>query len=102
MKKISNISAINNHDQYLDELTSVFLNIHNIEQMKLFLKAILTPDELEQIKKRWQIVKLLLSGKTQRQVADILKISIAKVSRGSREIKYGNGVFQEIFKKIYN
>jgi len=86
---------------FLIELIEVFSKVENPQEMKQLLKAILTPEELDQIKKRWQIIKLLQYKYTQREVAKMLQISTAKVNRGSKEIKYGSGIFQKIFKRIY-
>ena len=49
---------------------------------------LLTPEEREDIKKRALIVKELLKGKkTQRQIAKDLRVSIAKITRGSNVLK---------------
>ncbi|MCT4592574.1 MAG: YerC/YecD family TrpR-related protein [Candidatus Gracilibacteria bacterium] len=81
------------------ELLEITLSIKNIEEMNDFIESILTPDEFDQIAIRWQIVKKILKKEPQRQIAKDLGISISKVSRGSREIKYGNGIFQKLFKR---
>jgi len=54
------------------------------------LRAILTPQELEAIPKRLEIVKMLKQGVSQREIADKLGLGIATVTRGSRELKKGN------------
>jgi len=87
-------------EKFLPELIELFATTKNNDDMSKLLGAILTPEELQQIVKRWQIVKLLLSGATVRDTAKILKISVEKVSRGSRELKYGNNIFQKLFKKL--
>jgi len=89
-----------NDKKFIPELIELFQVTKKPKDMERLFNAILTPEELAQIKKRWQIIKLLLSGHTIRETAGALKISVAKVSRGSRELKYGNGIFQELFNKI--
>lgn len=59
-----------------------------------FLKGILTPRELEELITRLQIVKLLKTGLPHQEIARRLKVGVATVTRGSREIKMGR------FKKI--
>lgn len=85
----------------MSDLIQLFMVAENNDEIERLLISILTPDELEQIKKRWQIVKLLMEAETQRDIAEKLHISTAKVGRGSRELKFGNGIFQELYEKIY-
>jgi Trp operon repressor len=61
----------------------------------------LTPAELKEFIKRWQIVKLLIEKKTQRFVKESVGVSIATVIRGAREVKYGNGIFQKFYSRLY-
>ena len=62
-------------------------------QVELFLRDLLTPYERESIAERWAIVQALQRGETQRQVRDRLGCSITTVSRGAKQLKYGDGGF---------
>lgn len=73
----------------LDELIELFLNIKNKGDMKDFLLGILTPKELQEIPTRLQIVKRLKKGMPQHKIVEDLKVGIATVTRGSREIHLG-------------
>ena len=75
--------------KYLDELIGAFLSIKNKKEMRTFLQGILTLKELEEIPTRLQIVKALKSGLPHQEIARHLKVGIATVTRGSREIKLG-------------
>lgn len=85
---------------YITELASVFLLPEDGAEMLKFLKDILTPQELVSLAERWQIVKQLSEGGSHREIAANLNTSVVKVTRGSRAIKYGNGGFKSIFKKV--
>ena len=85
-------------DKYFDELADSIVNIDNKALAKAFLKNLLTPAELEEIAKRLQIAKLLKKGVPQREIAKQLNVSIGTVSRGSRELKYGENGFNQILK----
>lgn len=71
------------------ELLRVMLRIRSEDGMLDFLKGILTPTELDQLSTRLQIVKMLKNGVNQQRIAKSLKVGIATVTRGSRELKMG-------------
>jgi len=81
--------------KYLKELAETMIGIKEVKGMESFLHTILTPKELEEIEKRLQILKMLNKGVPQREVAEKLGVSIGTISRGSRELQYGD-------KKIVN
>ncbi|OGH94062.1 MAG: hypothetical protein A2538_02055 [Candidatus Magasanikbacteria bacterium RIFOXYD2_FULL_41_14] len=82
------------------QLAQLLLAPKSEKVMMTLMRALFTPAEREQLALRWQIVKLLNSGLTQRAVAKKLKISIMKVSRGARELYDPKGGFNQILKKI--
>jgi TrpR family trp operon transcriptional repressor len=82
------------------ELISAFCQLDSPKQMEAFITDILTPQEFENVVERWQLVSLLLEGKTQREIRDQLGLGIATVTRGSRQLKYGNGAFKKIIQMV--
>ncbi|MEK7547881.1 MAG: YerC/YecD family TrpR-related protein [Patescibacteria group bacterium] len=84
------------NQKYIKELATVLVSIKDVSISEAFLHNILTPGELDEISKRLQIVKLLLKGVSQRDVAKKLGVSMGTVSRGSRELKYGENGFRKI------
>ena len=71
-----------------------------MRRCKEFFEDILTPAEYKEIGKRWQIVKQLAAGRSQRDVAKNLHTGIATVTRGSRELLNKEGGFQRTLDKI--
>lgn len=80
-------------------LYSLIASLKTNREAEELLGALLTPDELHTLAERWHIITLLLSGKTQREVQKQLGVGIATVTRGARELKYGNGAFQKFFQR---
>jgi len=78
------------NEKYYRELISTLLKIKTSKQMDNFLQGILTPQELAEIPTRLQIVKLLKNKIPQQQIAQKLKVGIATVTRGSKELAKGN------------
>ena len=74
---------------YFNELVNVFTSISSAKEMENFLHGILTPQELEEIPVRLQIVKLLKKGTPQHEIAQKLGVGVATVTRGSKEIAKG-------------
>ncbi len=86
--------------QHYKELCQLFTSIDNEKEADMLLKDILTPQEIESIAERWQLIQQLADEKPQREVAKDLKVSISKVTRGSRVLKYGTGGFKKFLKKL--
>lgn len=71
------------------ELVEAFLTNKSKSEMLDFLKGILTPRELEELTTRLQIVKLIKKGLPHQEIARRLKVGVATVTRGSRELQVG-------------
>lgn len=78
------------NNQFLTEFINFISAQKSTSELKAFIQAILTPKEIEEIPKRLQIVKLLKQGMPQREIAQKLKVGVATVTRGSRELHKGS------------
>ncbi len=74
-------------------LSRIITDLKTEQQADDFLLSLFTPDELLELNKRLQIVKLLKQGLSQREIAQILNVGVATVSRGSHELKIGKFKF---------
>lgn len=83
-----------NPDHVLRELSAVMARLKADEIYDVF-QAILTPREREKIALRWKLVCLLEKGVTQRAIAAGLGVSLCKITRGSRELKFGPAAFRK-------
>ena len=79
--------------KHVNELAQALTEIADIQVARDFLSNLLTPGEVDELALRLQIIKSLKAGISQRQIAKNLNVSIATVSRGSRELKYGKSRF---------
>lgn len=86
--------------QQLRELYALFASVQNEKEAKLLLEDILTPQELESLSERWQLILELAKGTPQRDIAKKLDISISKITRGSRMMQFGSGGFAHFLKKL--
>ena len=82
----------------ITELIKKIKSLSQEDVEKLF-EALFTPQELETLEMRCHLVRELINGTTQREIAKKLNISMSQISRGSRELQYGVG--KEIFPKLF-
>ena len=73
--------------EQIKELCRVLAAAQDSELLESFFNCLLTPAETADIASRWALVKELRGGKTQREIAKDLGVSLCKITRGSREIK---------------
>ncbi|MBI2343140.1 MAG: transcriptional regulator [Deltaproteobacteria bacterium] len=87
--------------QWFKDVCTLLASANTPEEVGEILNELLTPYERDSIAERWQIVQLLLEGRSQRDVRDILHVAIATVSRGARVLKYGRGTLQKKYESFY-
>lgn len=78
------------------ELERVFASITGINEMVSFFDEIFTPKEIQDFRLRWQLLKELHEGQTQRSIAAKYKISLCKITRGSKILKKKNSTTKKI------
>jgi len=79
-----------------DDLLSVLAHLDS-GSLERLCEDLLTPAEIVALGERWGIVKRLAAGESQRSVRDALGVSLATISRGSRQLRYGGGGFSLAF-----
>ena len=57
------------------------------EIMNLLIKALFTNKEIKELENRIKIFQLLLKGKKQREISEILNVGIATVTRGASALE---------------
>ncbi len=83
----------------IDEIALVLAETNDTEQIAEFLRSLLTESEADEISSRWELVKLLDDGMSQRKISDKLGISLCKITRGSKELKKDPSYFKQMIKK---
>ena len=76
----------------LHEISKLVKNLHTEVEIESLFKELLTNSEIETLSKRWRILDLLRKGKTQREIAKELQVSLCKVTRGARILKDENSI----------
>lgn len=85
---------------YSAHLAELFSSIRSQKEMEEFITDLFTPAERKDLWERWSIVDMLFRGNSQRDIRDRLKVSISKVTRGSRELQFGTGAFRRVWEAL--
>lgn len=78
----------------LGELAAVLARMNDGIMIEAFLRELFTPAEQQDISSRWELVKRLEQGVSQRKIAADLGLSLCKITRGSKELKKKDSVFR--------
>lgn len=88
-----------NPDTNIKEIAGILAANQNRRLIENFLKNLLTESELKNLASRWEIVKLLDRGVSQRKIAKDLHLSLCKITRGSKVLKEKNSAVKKLIHK---
>ena len=83
-----------------DLLRALTIAAEDSNTLLAFMEDILTPTELDELLLRWQIVRELEHGTSQRKISEKLGVSIATITRGSRMLRNPKGGFKKVLSRI--
>jgi len=83
----------------VQDLAKVFARIDTVRTMRKFFDEIFTEAERKDLALRWQLMKMLKKGVSQREIATRLGISLCKITRGAKILKDRNSVTNKIMHK---
>lgn len=84
----------------IDEISLVLSKTNDETSISEFLRSLLTESEVKEISSRWELVKLLNDGMSQRKISDKLGLSLCKITRGSKELKKNPSFFKQMIEKF--
>ena len=82
-----------------DELVNLFVKIEDKDEMGRLLEELLTPKEMSDLCMRWQLMKELHEGNTQRSIAAKHRMSLCKITRGSKILKKEDSAVRRILEE---
>lgn len=86
----------------IDELAAVFASVEKADDMEKLMSELFTENELSALILRWELMKMLKEGKTQRAIASDLHVSLCKVTRGNKILKDKNSMSGKLLEKFGN
>lgn len=100
--KIANSGA---HAQALarkreSQLYAAILELRSVEECRAFFADLCTPAEIEAMRDRWEVAKLLATGEAYRQIAERTGVSLTTISRVARCLQAGQSGYRRILERI--
>lgn len=83
------------------ELAEVFASLDDAGDMEQLMGELFTENEISALILRWELMKKLKAGKTQRAIASELHISLCKVTRGNKILKDKKSMSGKILERLY-
>jgi TrpR family transcriptional regulator, trp operon repressor len=80
------------------DIARVLAQVREAGTIEHLLRELLTESEVEKLSLRWDIVRFLSEGKSQRMIAHQLGVSLCKITRGARELKKKGSALKKVFK----
>ena len=87
-------------DAELNKLYLAILKLKNINECKRFFRDLCTIEELSEMSKRWQTVRLLAKKQPYRDIAEKTGLSTTTVTRIAHWLNYGKGGYQLALKRL--
>ncbi len=80
-------------------LIKALCSVTDESAMEKLIHELLTEREREAITLRWELMRQLKVGKTQRAIAENLHVSLCKVTRGNKILKDKNSISSDLLEK---
>ena len=84
------------------QMAEILARIEDPKLIEGFLRCLLTPHEAADVSGRWELVKRLDKGMSQRTIAHDLGMSLCKITRGSRELKRPGSALKRVIGEYLN
>ncbi len=83
-----------------DELLDVFLSMDSKEELNELFIELLTSAEREDISLRWKLLRDLHQKMPQRKIAEKYRISLCKITRGSKILKQKDSIILKLLERL--
>ena len=85
---------------YLDEFYSAIETLKTKKEINNFFKDLLTPDEAIMLARRLRVAALLMSGKTVREIIEIMGVGSTTVRSVTKWLNRGFGGYSNVVSKL--
>lgn len=86
--------------QIIGEFYEVIASLKTREEVRLFFKDLLTPDEIASLMRRIEVATLLVAGFTYEKIAKLLRVGRGKVTNVQKSLIRGGDGYKIIIKRL--
>ena len=83
----------------LAEVCALLADTNDARLIQDFFCCLFTPSELQDMVKRWLLVKEIDRGTTPREIARMFGMSLCQITRGSKELKKEGSAFRAMLER---
>jgi TrpR family trp operon transcriptional repressor len=103
----NNVALKSRHGEYAmekcyEDLITIFATTTDREKMKKLFEEMFTPNEEKDFILRWELMNELYQGIPQREIAARHKISLCKITRGSKILKEKKSYVRSLLSARYD
>ncbi len=84
----------------VDHLFQAVLTLKDVNECYTFFEDVCTVNELLSLSQRYEVAKMLRSGRTYLEIAEKTGASTATISRVNRSLNYGNDGYDLVFARL--
>lgn len=85
-----------------EDIISVFCSVTESDDMKALFDDLFTESEMRDMVDRWLLMTDLYKGKPQREIAEERRLSLCKITRGSKMLKKEDGFMHRLLSSRYD
>ena len=82
------------------ELFKAMVSLKTPHETRQFFRDLCTPEEIDEMVRRWQVAKHLAKGESYREIADKVDVSTSTVTRVAHWLHSGMGGYQLILQRL--
>ena len=82
------------------ELFEAIMRLKTLDEAHRFFRDLCTPEEIDEMARRWQVAKMLAKEKSYREIADKTEVSTTTVSRVAHWLNSGMGGYRTILNRL--
>ncbi len=83
------------------ELFDVVTKLRNSDEAHRFFRDLCTPEEIDEMARRWQVAKRLAKDESYRKISREVEVSTSTVTRVAQWLYSGKGGYQLMLKRLH-
>lgn len=82
------------------ELFEAIMKLKTLDEARRFFRDLCTPEEIDEMARRWQVAKMLAAERPYREIADEAAVSTTTVARVAHWLNSGMGGYRLILHRL--